>query len=185
MNDAKETYVCKLPAFPEAKDHIRGLEMACQGLQADLAGSGLTVNTCMLETEPDGSIAAHFPFCKGWTLEEKLDTIWKREGEEALIEEIRRYFSMFADTKEPFVETEAFRQVFGTVQFTRPQYSRSISDIDMIFRKRAGDGDGIRADRLRVDLRFSDTGALSSVPLPLLLYAWQCEPGCIGTAKAV
>lgn len=133
MNDAKETYVCKLPAFPEAKDHIRGLEMACQGLQADLAGSGLTVNTCMLETEPDGSIAAHFPFCKGWTLEEKLDTIWKREGEEALIEEIRRYFSMFADTKEPFVETEAFRQVFGTVQFTRPQYSRSISDIDMIF----------------------------------------------------
>ena len=86
MNDAKETYVCKLPAFPEAKDHIRGLEMACQGLQTDLAGSGLTVNTCMLETEPDGSIAAHFPFCKGWTLEEKLDTIWKREGEEALIE---------------------------------------------------------------------------------------------------
>ena len=136
MNDAKETYVCKLPAFPEAKDHIRGLEMACQGLQADLAGSGLTVNTCMLETEPDGSIAAHFPFCKGWTLEEKLDTIWKREGEEALIEEIRRYFSMFADTKEPFVETEAFRQVFGTVQFTRPQYSRSISDIDMILQTR-------------------------------------------------
>ena len=133
VNDAKEIYVCKLPAFPEAKDHIRGLRAACQGLQADLAGSGLTVNTCTLETEPDGSIAAHFPFCKGWTLEEKLDTIWKKEGEEALIEEIQRYFSMFADTKEPFEETEAFRQVFGTVQFTRPQYSRSISDIDMIF----------------------------------------------------
>ena len=92
MNDAKETYVCKLPAFPEAKDHIRGLEMACQGLQADLAGSGLTVNTCMLETEPDGSIAAHFPFCKGWTLEEKLDTIWKREGgDSALFFHVCRY----------------------------------------------------------------------------------------------
>ena len=76
MNDAKETYVCKFPAFPEAKDHIRGLMAACQGLQADLAGSGLTVNTCMLETEPDGSIAAHFPFCKGWTLRKS----WIRSG---------------------------------------------------------------------------------------------------------
>lgn len=37
MNDAKETYVCKLPAFLEAKDHIRGLMAACQGLTG---GSG-------------------------------------------------------------------------------------------------------------------------------------------------
>lgn len=132
-DETGKKYVCKLPAFPEAKEHIRGLEKACQGLQADLAGSGLTVNACTLGAEPDGSVAAHFPFCTGQTLEEKLDTIWKKEGEEALIGEIRRYFSMFADTKEPFAETEAFRQVFGAVQFTRPQYSRSISDIDMIF----------------------------------------------------
>ena len=31
------------------------------------------------------------------TLEEKLETSWKREGEEALIKEIQRYFSMFAN----------------------------------------------------------------------------------------
>ena len=133
MDDTGKTYVCKLPAFPEARAHIRGLETACRGLQADLAGSGLTVNACTLETEPDGSIAAHFPFCAGRTLEEKLDAIWKKEGEEALIGEIRRYFSMFADATEPFSATEAFGKVFGDVQFTRPQYSRSISDIDMIF----------------------------------------------------
>ena len=132
-DEAGEKYVCKLPAFPEAKAHIQGLEKACRGLQADLSGSGLTVNACTLKTEPDGSITAHFPFCTGQTLEEKLDTIWKKEGEEALIREIRRYFSMFADTEEPFAETEAFRQVFGAVQFTRPQYSRGISDIDLIF----------------------------------------------------
>lgn len=132
MDEAGTKSVCKLPAFPEAEPHIRGLEKACASLQADLAGSGLTVNACTLVQERDG-IAAHFPFCTGRTLEEKLDAVWKKEGEEALIEAIRRYFAMFSEAEEPFSETEEFRNVFGTVQFERPQYSRSISDIDMIF----------------------------------------------------
>ncbi len=133
MDDAGRKYVCKLPAFPEAGAHIRGLERAYQGLQEDLAGSGLTVNACTMATEPDGGIVARFPFCTGRTLEEKLDAIWKKEGEAALIEEIRHYFSIFADAAEPFSVTAAFGKVFGDVQFTRPQYSRGISDIDMIF----------------------------------------------------
>lgn len=124
--------VCKLAEFPEAEDHIRSLEWKCRRLQEDLPGTALRVNPCVL-CKTEASVCACFPFREGRTLEEELDELLAQKRTEELVEKIERYFAVISDAPEQFAETEAFREVFGSVSFQREQRSRRVSDIDLVF----------------------------------------------------
>lgn len=129
--------VRKLAAYPQAKDHVRGLYEKYRALEADFAGTKLRVNPCTIEGD-----SAVFPFLTGDTLEEELDELLKKKEFEALLEKIRGYFGLFAESEETFRMTEGFRKVFGEVFFERPQPCRKISDVDMIFSNAVSVGDG-------------------------------------------
>lgn len=132
--------VRKLAAFREAAAHVRSIAEKYRLLVEDLDGTGLRVNSCKL-SEADGeqeakgraAVAVCFPYQEGCTLEEELDGLLKKGKAEELLRAIRQYFAMFYEGAVAFEETEEFRQVFGAVEFSRPQPCRRISDIDMIF----------------------------------------------------
>lgn len=134
VDEQGEKSVHKLAAFPEAAEHIRSIQKKYQWLCEDFSGTKLKVNVCETEEmQKEATAAVRFPFLTGQTLEEALDELLKVKNVDAILEEIRRYFAMFADANQVFEETEAFRAVFGHVEFTREQSCRRISDIDMVF----------------------------------------------------
>lgn len=79
-DDAGRICVRKYPLTPEAKDHIRNMEVAYEKLCERYAGSGLAVNHCRLveDTVP----YAEFEYVPGRTLSELFDDCLNREDAE-------------------------------------------------------------------------------------------------------
>lgn len=117
----------KTAAVPQAWQHISKLQEQYLWLRSDLKGTGLSVNVC---ESCQGGVS--FPYLNGRTFEELLDELLAKNRISELTEKIGAYFSMFS-CEEPFAVTPQFTEVFGEVSFDRPQHSRAVSDIDMIF----------------------------------------------------
>lgn len=132
--------VRKIAASPQAWKHVQKIYERSLALEKDLKHTLLKVNKCSVCKD-----GVQFPFLEGWTLEERLDELWKKKKTDALLQEMERYFGMFAGDAEKnckFEITAEFEAVFGRVQFERPQTCRRISDIDMIFSNAIESGDG-------------------------------------------
>ena len=149
--------ICKTAQGPEAAAHIAHIYDSYLALKKDLAGTSLSVNECVPETGriaqgetrgeemPDIQAAdvehqaafrpekLSFPWLSGRTLEEELDGLLQSHRLGEVKEKIRDYLALFSDCDTEFVPTPEFAEVFGNVSFARPQKSRAVSDIDMIF----------------------------------------------------
>lgn len=121
--------VQKKAASAHAWKHVQKIYEHSLELKRDLKGTPFAVNDCKLCSE-----GVCFPFLTGRTLEEELDQLLQQRKMEELLERITQYFAAFTqDGLQEFRPTPEFEHVFGSVCFAEKQYSRSVSDIDMIF----------------------------------------------------
>lgn len=129
QDDAGNRRVQKRAAHPQAWQHIQKIYERSLALERDLRGTGLSVNDCELCQN-----GVQFPYLEGETLEERLDGLLKQKKTEEVLSQIEQYLAAFTQTGlKEFQATPEFVQVFGPVRFDRKQYSRSVSDVDMIF----------------------------------------------------
>ncbi len=130
MQDPDGTrWIRKVAAVPQAWRHIQKIYERSLWLKKDLCGTGFSVNECEVCRE-----GVRFPYLEGRTLEERLDDLLKKKKTEELLAETERYFAMFAQNGlKEFQVTPEFVQIFGDVRFAQKQYSRAVSDVDMIF----------------------------------------------------
>ena len=93
VDTPKGKVVRKIPLNEQAKEHIRNMKRSCELLKERYQGSGLAVNDCRL-LEDEGY--AEFPYEKGVTLEELLDTCLEKEDMEGFYRLFDRYFELIS-----------------------------------------------------------------------------------------
>lgn len=115
-DDAGRICVRKYPLTPEAKDHIRNMEVAYEKLCERYEGSGLAINRCELV---EGAVPyAEFEYVPGRTLSELFDDCLQRE------------------------DTEGFRSLFCQyVEKIGYHAQAPVSDFDMAFSNILVNGD--------------------------------------------
>lgn len=89
VNAEGKKVVCKYPLTEEAREHVRGMELAYRSLKERYAGGRLKVNPCEL-VEENGDVYARFVFEEGVTLAELMDQRLRNddhEGFHALFDE--------------------------------------------------------------------------------------------------
>lgn len=147
--------VRKCAGTQEAAAHLRHIYNACVELSALYAGSGLSVNRCVLspagEAEKENDDAGSgetltLEYISGETLEMRFDRMLKKDGPEAVKAGLHAYVeeAVPRDRLEPFVMTEEFRKVFGDadlkacpapdcrIPHSYQGLSLPVSDIDLI-----------------------------------------------------
>ena len=89
-NDNGVTCVRKYPLSEAAKEHIRGMEAAYEGLKTRYAGGKLEINCCKL-VEEEEEVYAEFEFVKGVPLSELLDECLERDDVEGFHKLFKEY----------------------------------------------------------------------------------------------
>jgi len=80
----------KIPLTEEAREHVRSMEAAYEGLKERYAGSKLEINTCKL-IEEDAEVYAEFEYVKGVPLAELLDECLEQEDLDGFHKLFREY----------------------------------------------------------------------------------------------
>lgn len=174
----------KRAASGQAWRHIQQMSERYLWLKRDLKNTPLRVNPCS-----SCKNGVQFPFVEGRTLEEKLDLLLSKKDTDGLIAELERYLAMFAGTvqktkaeemlsaaelsetakSEPewieFKVTPEFEQIFGKAHFAEKQYSRSVSDIDMIAANAIEAGEGYEL----IDYEWT-----FDFPIPVKFIVYRC-----------
>lgn len=101
--------VRKIPLTKEAIEHVKKMEKTYIRLKERYEGSGLTINPCVYSKEG----YAEFPFEKGTTLEEKMDSCLACNDKEAFQRLFTRYWEL--------------------VSYRNPQFTGNVVDYDLTF----------------------------------------------------
>lgn len=125
-----QTMIRKVPQSEAAWQHLKNMEYACDKLTEDYMGTTLMINPCISREK-----SMYFPFEEGHGFEEELDSLLERGEYNALDQRITAYFAVICDEKQltAFELTEEFQTVFGDTEFVEAQWTRSVTDIDMVF----------------------------------------------------
>ncbi len=108
-NEEGKRVVRKYPMGPDAKEHVRGMESAYQGLRERYKEGKLSINTCKLVEEGE-DLYAEFEFVPGKPLQELLDRCLEKKD----MEKFHGYFK-------EYVERIGFNREYP------------VSDFDLIF----------------------------------------------------
>lgn len=117
IETANGKVVRKVPLTGEAKEHVRQMETAYVQLQKRYEGSDLRINPCVYHEEG----YAEFPFEKGITLEELLDSCLAENDMEAFLQLFIRYWEM--------------------ISYRNPSYTGKVVDYDLAFANILVDGE--------------------------------------------
>lgn len=120
----------KIPCSLESIPHVKGFHQRSKKIRADFEKHGVSVSRCWME----GDIA-YFDDISGETFASRLDALMIAEDKEGFVEAIRQYIAKVDEIYDtvPFQSSEAFRQVFGKVEFEEEMASTEDLAIDFIF----------------------------------------------------
>lgn len=104
-DSAGEVSVRKFPVFPEAEEHVRGMEVAYRNLLEKYRDGRLDINRCTLE-EQNGQLCAKFEFVEGTPLSELMDLCLERDD----LDGFYRYF-------EEYMERVGYHEDFPVADF--------------------------------------------------------------------
>lgn len=104
-DSAGEVSVRKFPVFPEAEEHVRGMEVAYRNLLEKYRDGRLDINRCALE-EQNGQLCAKFEFVEGTPLSELMDLCLERDD----LDGFYRYF-------EEYMERVGYHEDFPVADF--------------------------------------------------------------------
>ncbi len=104
--------VRKYPAHEAAKEHVRGMETACQLLKERYAGGQLEINQCTLEETTEG-VCAKFEYIDGVPLLEYMDGCLERKDMEAFYKYFEEYAKRVSYGEDS--QVTAFDLVFGNL----------------------------------------------------------------------
>lgn len=123
-------YVEKTALAPEAAEHIVNTGNIYNMLADRYADKSVIVNKCTVDNG-----RAVFEYIEGDTLSKKLDQLILNGSEEAVIEEITKYFNAVTSVKPvvKFKSTEGFISVFGNYELSEDYDCCDISNIDIVF----------------------------------------------------
>ncbi len=121
--------VRKLPAFPEAAEHVASIYHWYKVLSAQTADTKLSYNVC--KKIPEG---VELEYLRGQSLEEHLLTIMHQEGEDACAEELMTYLQFIKriHSGAKFKPTDAFREVFGNASLPISTDCSPCTNIDLL-----------------------------------------------------
>ncbi len=88
VSEDGEKKVYKYPLTESAKDHVRGMEIACRSLQERYSGGKLKINRCVLKED---EVCACFDFEKGITLAQLMDERLEKEDYEGFYQLFDKY----------------------------------------------------------------------------------------------
>lgn len=91
-NEEGDVTVRKYPMGEAAKEHVRGMSLACENLTDKYRGSSLEINKCTLEEKED-ELYAEFEFVQGVPLSELMDKCLERDD----LEGFHRYFRQYVE----------------------------------------------------------------------------------------
>lgn len=91
-DSAGEVSVHKFPVFPEAEEHVRGMEVAYRNLLEKYRDGRLDINRCALEQQ-NGQLCAKFEFVEGTPLSELMDMCLERDD----LDGFYRYFDEYME----------------------------------------------------------------------------------------
>lgn len=123
-------YVEKHAAYPEGKEHVKGLEVWYRKLSLLYGRISMAANRCK-ELE-DG---VFLEYVWGETLEEQLDALLHEGKQKEAEEKLKAYLSQAESLydEEEFVQTEEFCRVFGKVCLPPGlKCGDTVTDIDMV-----------------------------------------------------
>lgn len=110
LRDEKgKTQVRKYPLGEAAKDHVRGMELACRNLKERYEGGNIEINRCTLHEEED-ELWASFEFLEGRLLSEILDECLEKN-------DLDKFHALFKE----YVERTGYHAEYP------------VSDFDLIF----------------------------------------------------
>lgn len=89
-NDGGDVTVRKYPLSEAAKEHVRGMSLACENLTDKYKGGSLEINKCTLEEQGD-ELYAQFEFVQGVPLSELLDKCLEQDDLEGFHKYFRQY----------------------------------------------------------------------------------------------
>ena len=124
--------VKKTACAPEGKEHVLAMKDHAAKLDELFAGAGICANKVVGADPDDGSVC--FEFLEGReTLEEHaLDLIGRGQEEEAF-GQIRAYCAKISSlASQPFVVTDAFREVFALQAYPFADQTLPVTDLDMV-----------------------------------------------------
>lgn len=104
-DSAGEVSVRKFPVFPEAEEHVRGMEVAYRNLLEKYRDGRLDINRCTLEQQ-NGQLCAKFEFVEGTPLSELMDLCLERDD----LDGFYRYF-------EEYMERVGYHEDFPVADF--------------------------------------------------------------------
>lgn len=104
-DSAGEVSVRKFPVFPEAEEHVRGMEVAYRNLLEKYRDGRLDINRCALEQQ-NGQLCAKFEFVEGTPLSELMDLCLERDD----LDGFYRYF-------EEYMERVGYHEDFPVADF--------------------------------------------------------------------
>ena len=131
MDESGKKYLLKIPAFPEAKRHVKNIEKNYRSLCENYKDSDkIEINNCTLNE--DGSV--RLEFINGETLEQRVDNLVFSGCLKEAVDEIREYFEELKkyNSGQLFKKTDEFVRVFGDVDGFENSYSGKINDIDRV-----------------------------------------------------
>ena len=142
VQDHGSSLVCKVPAHPEAAEHVREMKRWEQELEQLYQKNGVHANRCELR----GGKAC-FEFLRGKTLEEELDILRARKDYAGLQTELQEYKKLLTDTLgpelKPFAKSDLFVEMFGNPEFTKAYRGAPVNNLDWIFGNLMKTADGI------------------------------------------
>lgn len=122
-------HVEKCACYPEGKAHIEKLPVWMEKLNQVYEGSGISLNACQ-----KSEAGVEVEFLTGETLEEKMDHLLFQGKAEEAVELLMEYIRVVrqAGSRENFVMTKEFEEVFGLALLPENLMCAPVTDIDMV-----------------------------------------------------
>ncbi len=122
-------FVCKVPEFPEGREHVKRMYRWYQELSKLSKGSILSFNHC--EATEEG---VEFQYLTGETFEEHLLNLQRSEGKERMAEEFLSFLHLVRSLHkgDTYRRSREFEEVFGRVDLPEGSECAKVTDIDLL-----------------------------------------------------
>lgn len=120
----------KVPYCKEAKEHVENIAVCGEKLNKLYSNTKLSANK--YEIKNDG---IYFEYLEGKTFEQHLDDLLAEDRFTDIINEIEALFTMIKELSEnkTFVQTDAFKSIYGDIDFPASLEAMDFNNIDYIF----------------------------------------------------